>query len=177
MSKKILAFGASNSKKSINQALALHAASHLDGEIVSLHLNDFEMPIYGIDKENEDGIPDLAYSFKKRIDEVDGLIISFAEHNGSFTSAFKNIFDWISRIDKGILKSKKMIIMSAAPGAAGGKRVLDHAEIIFSYNNENYLGSFSLSHFSENFSEKQGIVNNEKKKELFELLSVFEKSL
>jgi len=36
-----------------------------------LDLNDFEMPIYSIDRETESGIPDLAKSFYKEIGEAD----------------------------------------------------------------------------------------------------------
>ena len=103
--KKILAFGASNSRNSINKKLASYAAMQIENADVELiDLNDFEMPIYGIDKENEDGIPQLAYKFKEHILNSDAIVISFAEHNGAYTAAFKNVFDWISRIEKNILK-------------------------------------------------------------------------
>ena len=102
---KILAFGASNSKTSINKQFATYASNQIEkAEVILLDLNDFEMPIYSIDKEKENGIPDLAKEFKQYIKDCDGIIISFAEHNGAYTAAFKNIFDWISRIEKVIPK-------------------------------------------------------------------------
>ncbi|MEP4192505.1 MAG: NAD(P)H-dependent oxidoreductase, partial [Sneathiella sp.] len=97
---KILAFGASSSKKSINKKLASHAASMVqNGDIEILDLNDFELPLFSEDKEEELGHPQLAKEFLNKISNADGLIISFAEHNGSYTAAYKNIFDWASRID------------------------------------------------------------------------------
>ena len=99
--KKIVAFGASSSSNSINKRLATYAAQQIqNSNVVILDLNNFEMPIYSEDFERLNGIPKEAYDFKEIIKEVDGIIISFAEHNGAYTAAFKNIFDWISRIDK-----------------------------------------------------------------------------
>ena len=54
--RKIIAFGASSSKQSINKKLASYAASQINGcESIILNLEDFEMPIYSIDKEEEKG--------------------------------------------------------------------------------------------------------------------------
>lgn len=103
MSKKIIAFGASNSSKSINKQFATYAINQLPtAEKTILDLNDYEMPIYSIDREKADGVPDLARQFKAQILANDGIIISFAEHNGAYSTAFKNIFDWISRIEKDV---------------------------------------------------------------------------
>ena len=63
--KKIVAFGASSSLNSINKDLAAYTASQVpDSVSIVVNLIDFEMPIYSTDKENENGIPDLAYKFK-----------------------------------------------------------------------------------------------------------------
>ena len=56
--KKIIAFAGSNSKQSINKQLATYAASLVENvEVTVLDLNDFELPLYGMDYENEHGIP------------------------------------------------------------------------------------------------------------------------
>ena len=66
--KKILAFGASSSRNSINKQLATYAASLFqDATVEVLDLNDYEMPIYSIDKEKENGIPQLAIDFYNKI--------------------------------------------------------------------------------------------------------------
>ena len=91
--KKIVAFGASSSVKSINKKLATYAASLIPNSVsIIINLNDFEMPIYSIDYERENGIPKKAFRFKEILKDADGIIISFAEHNGVYTAAFKNIF-------------------------------------------------------------------------------------
>ena len=97
---KILAIGATNSTESINKQLATYTAGLVTGaEVETLDLNDFEMPIYSEQREKNQGIPELAHRFFNKISESDAVVISFAEYNGTYTAAFKNIFDWVSRIN------------------------------------------------------------------------------
>ncbi|MGI9543883.1 MAG: NADPH-dependent FMN reductase [Cyclobacteriaceae bacterium] len=160
--KNIVAFGASNSSQSINKQLANFAAHQLaDVEVNLLDLNDFEMPIFSIDREKESGIPDLATAFKKHIENSDGIIISFAEHNGAYSAAFKNIFDWISRIGKDVWANKPMFLMATSPGGRGGQTVLDIAVNKFKFMNPSTQVSFSLPSFHKNFSREEGIVDEE----------------
>lgn len=127
---KIVAFGASTSRSSINRRLANHAAtvlaSEFDGpfEIDLLDLNDFEMPIFSVDREKELGIPTEAQAFFKRLGHADVIIASFAEHNGTYTAAFKNILDWASRIDVDVYQNKPALFLSASAGDQGAASVL-----------------------------------------------------
>ena len=73
------------------------------------------MPIYSIDRERESGIPQEALDFKNKINEADAIIISFAEHNGSYTAAFKNINDWVSRIGRGMWGNKPVLVSVMFP--------------------------------------------------------------
>lgn len=63
MTKKIIAFGGSSSKNSINKKLATYTA-HLfqDATVEVLDLNDFEMPVFSVDKEEND-FPKEAQNF------------------------------------------------------------------------------------------------------------------
>ena len=162
MTKKITAFGASNSSQSINRRFAKYAAHQIDNvEVNLLDLNDYEMPIYSIDREKATGIPDLAHQFKAQIAEADALVISFAEHNGAYTVAFKNIFDWVTRIDQDVWMNKPMLLLSTSPGGRGGKTVLDIAVNKFKFMNKNTMVHFSLPGFYNNFSEDEGIKDDE----------------
>ncbi|MDG1792210.1 MAG: NADPH-dependent FMN reductase, partial [Flavobacteriaceae bacterium] len=59
--KKIVVFGASSSKKSINKQFSIYASTQFNNtEIIILDLNDFEMPIFSEDKELNSGIPEKA---------------------------------------------------------------------------------------------------------------------
>lgn len=178
MSKRLVAFGASNSKKSINRTLASYAASSIDGvEVNLLDLNDYEMPIFSIDKEKESGIPQLAHDFKEQLKSADGIVISLAEHNGSFSSAFKNIFDWASRIEKSMWSDKPMFLLATSPGGRGGKSVLENAVRDFPHRGGNVVASFSLPSFGQNYSEKEGIADEELKKEFEKQLQIFSEAL
>lgn len=151
--KKILVFGASNSKQSINHQLATWAASQIEQvEIMEVRLYDYEMPLYSIDKEKEDGFPKLAHDFRSLVLDCDGILVSFAEHNGSFTVAFKNIYDWISRIGRPIWGDKPMMLLSTSPGGRGGASVLKTAQEILPHRGVKVSGVFSLPSFNENFS-------------------------
>lgn len=150
----ILVFGASSSKKSINKQLAEFAAISSGFNYNLIDLNDYEMPIFSVDKEAENGIPEKAFEFKNLVKEADGIIISFAEHNGSYSSAFKNIMDWASRIEKSRWNNKTMFLMATSPGKRGGTNVLNHALGYFPYMDANVVASFSLPSFNDNFVNK-----------------------
>ncbi|GAK94333.1 hypothetical protein JCM19298_1461 [Nonlabens ulvanivorans] len=97
---KITAFAGSNSKASINKRLVTYTASLFNQpDTTVLDLNDFDIPLYGIDTELENGIPNDVLKFSNVLKESDLLIISLAEHNGAYATAFKNLFDWLSRVD------------------------------------------------------------------------------
>ena len=122
---KIIAFAATNHRKSINRELVEYAASLFKKcQVEILDLNDYELPLYGQDKEDEIGHPQLAKDFLAKIASCDGIIISFAEHNGSYTVAYKNIFDWCSRIEPKVFQNKSMVLLATSPGPGGGSNVL-----------------------------------------------------
>jgi chromate reductase, NAD(P)H dehydrogenase (quinone) len=152
---KILAFAASNHPQSINQQLALSVARLLpQAEISSLNLQDFDLPIYSEQREAELGTPAQVQDFLQRISEADGLIISFAEHNGTFTAAFKNLYDWASRTQRRIFQFKPALFLAAAPGAGGAKSVLKAAVESAPYLGATLAGSVSVAHFAKVFDKE-----------------------
>lgn len=154
---RLLAFAASNSSKSINRQLVRYAASLVDGaEIDDLDIHDFEMPIYRSDREEESGIPQLAHDFLARIGEADAIMISFAEHNGNYTAAFKNLFDWCSRLGRDVWQSKPMILLSTSPGGRGGKSVLEIASAAAPRFGGEVIGTLSVPSFGESFDAGAG---------------------
>jgi len=179
--KTILSFAASNSKQSINKKLVRYAAKVLqnpaDGniQINMLDLNDYEMPIYSIDREQETGIPDEAKRFYSAIGEADALLISFAEHNGNVSAAYKNIFDWCSRIDSKVFQNKPMVVLSASPGGRGGANARQIAIDSAPHFAGLVKGGLSVGKFSENFDEEtQQLSNPELAAELSKQLAALE---
>ena len=175
--KKIIAFAGSNSKKSINKELVTYAANLLDNVDVNiLDLNVFELPLYGIDLENEEGIPNNAHKFLELIKTSDGIVLSLAEHNGAYSAAFKNIFDWMSRIDNQLWSNKPMLLMAASPGARGGQTVLEIAQGKFPFMGSNITSVFSLPFFNKNFADGK-IIDDELNKQLIQSVSEFSKAI
>lgn len=170
--KKIIAFGASSSKQSINKKLAIYAAGQFSNASVEvLDLNDYEMPLFSVDKQKENGMHPLAQEFYDKIGTADLVVISFAEHNGNFSTAFKNILDWSSRINPKTFQEKPTLLLATSPGARGGGSVLNIAVNRFPFQGANVVGSFSLPSFNDNFEEASGITNPELKAQFLEVLN------
>lgn len=173
--KKIIAFGASSSKQSINKQLATYTANQFQNISVEiLDLNDYEMPIFSVDKEKENGIHPLAQEFYTKLGSADLIIISFAEHNGNYSTAFKNILDWTSRINAKTFQEKPMLLLATSPGARGGSSVLDIATKRFPFQGGIIKGSFSLPSFYENFDAEKGITNEDLKNQLMGIVNSIE---
>ncbi|WP_318489305.1 NADPH-dependent FMN reductase [Photobacterium leiognathi] len=170
---KLLAFAATNSQQSINRALVTYAASQVNAdEVEILDLNDFEMAIYSIDRENASGIPEQAQLFFDKIGQADAILISFAEHNGTYTTAYKNIFDWASRINQKFYQQKPVLMLATSPGPGGAKNVLDTAVTSAPFFDANVVGSLSIPSFYENFDlEKQTLINEELNSQLISLVT------
>jgi chromate reductase, NAD(P)H dehydrogenase (quinone) len=158
----LVAFAASSSTKSINKKLVSYAANLLnDASVEVLDLNDYELPLFSEDKEAEIGKPDLAKLFLEKLGNSDALIISFAEHNGSYTAAFKNLFDWCSRINPKVYQNKPVVLLSTSPGARGAATILSTAINSMSHFAGEVKGSFSLPSFYDNFDVETNEIRDE----------------
>lgn len=171
---KILGFAGSNSQNSINFKLVHYTVGQLDThEIEFLDLNDYEVPIYSIDKENQNGIPERIKEFVSKIEAADAVVLSLAEHNGAYTVAFKNLLDWSSRYKIDFFGEKPMFLMGTSPGGYGAKNVLGLAESRLPKFEANIKAVFSLPKFNDNFEEGVGITDEELKKEHQKALQKF----
>lgn len=151
--KKIVALAGSNSRESINKKLVNYTSNLLDNtEIIQINLNDYEIPIYGVDYESEYGIPSLVTELNKVLEKADGFVISLAEHNGSYAAVFKNIIDWLSRVNTEFWNQKPMFLMATSPGKRGGATVLQSALTSFPFLGADIIEHFSLPSFQQNFS-------------------------
>lgn len=176
--KRILAFGASNSKKSINKTLAHWVAQEVPGARVTLiDLNDFEMPVYGPDREKETGIPQQAQDFFKLIESHEGLVVSLAEYNHNYTAAFKNLMDWTSRVQKEFWQQKPMFLLSCSPGGRGAQHVMNHSLEHMPYMGGNIVAHFSLPAFRYTFDKGAGIVDHKLRAAFLPQLAAFEGAL
>ena len=158
---KILAFGASNSSKSINKKFVTSVCKYYKEKediIEILDLNDYELPLYSIDLEQKEGIPQKALDFAAKIDWADLIIISHAENNGSYSAAYKNIYDWVSRIKgRKVFNGKPLFALATSPGPRGGQSVLEAALDRAPRDGAEILESFSLPEFNKNFEDGKGV--------------------
>ncbi|MBD3723782.1 MAG: NAD(P)H-dependent oxidoreductase [Flavobacteriaceae bacterium] len=158
---KILGFAGSNSSTSINKKLVTFVTSLFTNvEVEILDLNDYELPLFGVDLENEIGQPELTTQFLQKINSADLLVVSLAENNGNYSVAFKNIFDWASRKEKNVFQGKDMLLMATSPGGRGGATVLEIAKNNFPRYGANILATFSLPKFYENFNVDENLIAN-----------------
>lgn len=176
--KKIIAFGASIGKASINKQLASYVREFMEGvDYEVLDLNDFPLPIYNVDLEAEiGGQPANAHAFFKKLQEADGIVISLAEHNGAYSAGFKNLMDWVSRIKGEFFEGKPVFLMATAPGPRGGKSVLNIAENRFPFHAADITGTFSMPMFYDNFIDGE-IIDEELRNELVGNITTFQSAV
>jgi chromate reductase len=158
---KIIAFGGSPSKNSINKKLATYAAGLFENaDVEVLDLNDFQMPLFSVDIEKEIGQHPLAQAFLDKIASADILVVSLAENNGNYSAAFKNVFDWCSRINGKVFQQKSMLLMATSDGKRGGASVLEIAKNAFPRYGADIKATFSLPSFYDNFDVEKGRISN-----------------
>jgi NAD(P)H-dependent FMN reductase len=174
---QILAIPATNSRNGINRQLLASAARVLENGLVAgaevelVDLNDYEMPIYSPEREQDGGVPEQAQRLFEQIGDADAVIISFAEHNGSYTAAWKNVYDWMSRIDSAVYQGKRVVMLAATPGPRGGAGVLGSATVSAPFFGAELVGSLGVPSFGANFDAATGELTDP------ELRASFDKTL
>ncbi len=158
--KKILAFAGSNSSTSINFQLLQHVAKRLAGHEIKIQdFSQYELPLYSADREREKGIPVSVKIINRIIQEHDALLLAVNEHNGNVSAYFKNMIDWLSRLDRNFLANKRILLISTSPGRRGAASALEYTKGILPRFGGEVIESFSLPSFQDNF--KNGKILNE----------------
>lgn len=158
---RIVAFGASTSSTSINKVLATYAAQQVEGaEVQVLDINNYDVPMFSEDKEKEIGQAEGAQQFLADLAEADAIVVSYAEHNGYYPAAYKNLFDWASRIDRSVFQNKPVVYLATSPGPGGAQTVLAAAVASAPYFGAEVKASVSVPSFYDNFDFETGSINN-----------------
>lgn len=158
---RILAFGTSNNSPSINRSLAVYAAQLLQGaELEVLDINDYELPIFSDAREQALGRPARALAFSQKIAAADALVISYAEHNGTYSAAWKNLFDWTSRLDRAVFQNKLAVYLATSPGPGGAANVLAQALGSARFFGAEVIASQSVPSFYDNFDPADARMTN-----------------
>ena len=85
----------------------------------------------------------------------------FVDHYSSYSAAFKNVFDWTSRIDMKVYQGKPVIMLATSPGPGGASSVLAAATGSAPYFAAEVKGSLSIPSFYDNFDMEKGELKNE----------------
>jgi NAD(P)H-dependent FMN reductase len=175
----ILAFAGSNSSTSINHQLVTYLTTQLQQTSFELFkLSDMDLIVYSEDEQRENGFPSSINLIYKHVQASEGIIISVNEHNSNPSAFFKNVLDWLSRLDRKFLEGKKVFLLSASTGARGGIGALEVVEKLIPRFGGEVFSTYSFPSFKENFSmEEAKISNDEIKKVILEKLYQFEASL
>lgn len=181
----ILAFSGSNSSTSINQQLVIWVSQQLSKmnpqfNVTVVSLRDYEMPLFGVDLEKAITQPASSIEFRKLMDQHDAFIISSPEHNGSIPAVFKNFIDWQSRNplkqdDFSTFSKKAMLLLSASPGARGGKTNLENLLKLMPFWGAEVRDHYSLPNFYDNFQAGQPIGDHQQN--LLKIIANFSSSL
>ncbi len=167
--KKIIAFAGSNSSTSINHALVSHLASTIENcDVTVLTLTDYPLPMYGQDIENKDGFPDTLVRLAAIIKDADGVLISVNEHNGTISAFFKNVIDWLSRVDGSYLSDAKVILLSTSDGARGGQTALKYLTDFYTRKKVDIIASIPFASFSENFDVNERKITNQQQAKIMQ---------
>ncbi|MCM4166453.1 FMN-dependent NADH-azoreductase [Arenibacter antarcticus] len=160
----LVAFAGSNSTQSINFKLVKHTASRIkDHEVRLLDMSQITLPVFSEDLEREEGYAPILKELLDKIKQANGLIISVNEHNRNPSAFFKNLIDWLSRVDKEFLNGTKILLMSSSRGRGGALGSQEVANKLLSRFGGEIVATFSLPSFNHTFSEMEGITDLELK--------------
>lgn len=169
-----MAFAGSNSSTSINYKLVEYTVSLVqDQDISLLNMVDYNFPVFSEDLERNEGYSVLLKNLKDKIVRAEALIISVNEHNSNPSAYFKNVLDWLSRVDRNYLADTKILLMSCSGGRRGGSSSLEVAKAILPRFGGEVVATFSLPSFNHTFEATKGITDPELAKEHKNALEIF----
>lgn len=124
---KLFVFSSSLREDSINLKLSKTIAKVAEGqghEVDFARMNEFDMPLYNFDDQENTGVPAAAQALADRMTAADGMILSSPEYNWLPPATIKNAVDWLSRIQPMPLNGLSILLTAASPSLVGGARGL-----------------------------------------------------
>lgn len=158
----MLVFVGSNSSKSINEQLTKSVLKELTLEHEFIDLKTLDIPLFSEDLESKIGSPEGIKLLMEYINKHQHIFITTNEHNQNLSAFFKNVLDWLSRIELKFLANKKVFILSTSEGRRGALGANESLQkLVVRFGCETY-DWFAFTSFNENFDrEKQRILNSE----------------
>jgi chromate reductase len=162
---RVLVFGASLRRESLNQRLATLAARVIEAQgaqVEHARLSEFDSPSYDRDDEIEKGVAPGALRFSERLLASDAFLIASPEFNASMPGVLKNVIDWASRIRPQPFNGRQGILMSASPSMSGGNRGLWALRVPLEHLGARvYPDMFSLAQAHQALGDEGRIANAE----------------
>lgn len=124
---RLLAFAGSLRKGSLNRKLIQVAAdlASRGAEVDLAEFQQFDSPSFNADILESTGLPPGPRELQRRLEAVDGFLLSSPEYNYSIPGTVKNLIDWVSRVKPTTpWRGKSAFIMAASGGPIGGIRGL-----------------------------------------------------
>jgi|SRR5690606_37299130 len=150
----ILAFAGSNSSTSINFQLVRYTVSLVEDHVVQLKdMAQHPFPMYSADAQAHSGFTPAMEAFLEEVSWAQGIILSVNEHNGNPSAYFKNLMDWISRMDRKFMAGTRVFLMSTSGGKRGGSASLEVCRELLARFDAQVVSHFSLPGFHENFGD------------------------
>ena len=161
----VLVLSASLRRNSLNARLAELVGSCLgaNGGVVTQNcMDEFEMPHYDQDVQDDQGFPAGARALREAIEANDALVIVSPEYNASMPGSLKNAIDWLSRFSPQPFNERQSLLLSASPSMAGGNRGLWSLRIPLEHlGSRVYPDMFSLAQAHKAFNEDGSLVDRE----------------
>jgi NAD(P)H-dependent FMN reductase len=157
----LVAFSGSTRSASFHTRIvkAMAALAPSDVRIAMFDLSD--VPFYNQDLEG-DALPESVQALRAAVVEADGLIFAAPEYNGSYSALTKNTIDWLSRpMGQGVLKDKKVAVVSVTPGPGGGKRVTEQIVALLGFFGNTVVSTVNAPTVHEKFDATSDVVTDE----------------
>jgi len=160
----LIALCGSTRRASFNRRLLDLASAELTAlgaEIDLVEPEAVDLPIYNGDFQDAEGIPDAVVALHDRFATAQGILVASPEYNGAFSPLLKNTIDWVSRVDMGVFRPRRIGLLATSPGRRGGVHGMGMLAQVFAYLGASVHGNhFSLPSASHVFTE-DGLVPEE----------------
>ena len=104
-------------------------------------------------------------------------MIASPEYNGSIPAAFKNVIDWISRVNMKFLGDKPVLLLSTSPGKNGGATNLAQMAKLLPWWGAQLVENQSFGNFNEIYDSESNKVIGDAAIQLQELAAKLENAI
>lgn len=151
--KNILVVAASNQNNLELAKFFVEEIKAQGAEAMLVDLVEEDLPLY-TPKNEAEGVPVQATELAKKMENIDGMVFTAPEYNGSIPPTLNNFIAWISRTGKTwreVFNEKKAVI--ATHSGSGGVNVLNAMRQQLSYVGMNVIGRQIHTHMKKELSK------------------------